>query len=69
MMKLPEILYKISDVLESMNTKMILVGGSVRDHFLHKKIKDSGKFRAEGAEANRLNFYVLFLINFLLSNF
>ncbi len=40
MMKLPEILYQISAVLESMNTKMVVVGGSVRDHFLHKKIKD-----------------------------
>ena len=39
-MKLPKVLYEISSVLEGMSAKMVIVGGSVRDHFLNKKIKD-----------------------------
>lgn len=39
-MKIPDILHKISNKLFSMNAKAIIVGGSVRDHFLHLPIKD-----------------------------
>ena len=40
MIKLPKIMYQISDILEGMNAKMVLVGGRVRDHFLDKESKD-----------------------------
>ncbi len=39
-MKLPKIIYKISSLLKKMDAKAVVVGGSVRDHFLDKKIKD-----------------------------
>ncbi len=40
MMKIPEILYKISKQLSSQDAKAIIVGGSVRDYFLHLVVKD-----------------------------
>ena len=40
MMKLPEMLYTISKELQVKNAKAIIVGGSVRDHFLELSIKD-----------------------------
>ena len=39
-MKLPKILQAISKELQSKNAKAIIVGGSVRDHFLELPIKD-----------------------------
>ena len=39
-MKLPKILQTISKELQSKNAKAIIVGGSVRDHFLELPIKD-----------------------------
>ena len=39
-MKIPKILQKISDKLNALDAKAIIVGGSVRDHFLKKTIKD-----------------------------
>ena len=39
-MQLPKIIYTISKKLKSKNAKAILVGGSVRDHFLELPIKD-----------------------------
>jgi len=39
-MKLPKILQTISSKLKSKNAKAIIVGGSVRDHFLNIAIKD-----------------------------
>jgi tRNA nucleotidyltransferase (CCA-adding enzyme) len=39
-MKLPDILYKISDALLKYNAKPIIVGGSVRDHFFDIEAKD-----------------------------
>ncbi len=39
-MKLPKILYQISDILDALNAKAIVVGGSVRDHFLDRESKD-----------------------------
>lgn len=39
-MKIPKILQKISDKLKALDAKAIIVGGSVRDHFLKKTIKD-----------------------------
>lgn len=39
-MKLPKILHIISKVLQTCNAKAIVVGGSVRDHFLEIPIKD-----------------------------
>ncbi len=39
-MKIPEILHKISASLNSLDAKAIIVGGSVRDHFLELPIKD-----------------------------
>ena len=39
-MKIPSILKTISDDLKSQNAKAIIVGGSVRDHFLGNEIKD-----------------------------
>lgn len=39
-MKLPKILLKLSKVLKNQNAKAIIVGGSVRDHFLKLPIKD-----------------------------
>jgi len=39
-MKLPKILYTISHILSKHHAKAIVVGGSVRDHFLDVKIKD-----------------------------
>ncbi len=39
-MKIADILYKISSKLASMDAKAIIVGGSVRDHFLNVPIKD-----------------------------
>jgi len=39
-MKLPNILHEISDILHSRGAKAIVVGGSVRDHFLDLEIKD-----------------------------
>ena len=40
MIKLPKILYTISKELFTKNAKAIIVGGSVRDHFLKLSIKD-----------------------------
>jgi len=40
MMQLPEILYTLSSKLKDRNAKAIVVGGSVRDHFLDLPIKD-----------------------------
>jgi len=39
-MQLPAIIHTISDVLASQKAKAIIVGGSVRDHFLNLPIKD-----------------------------
>jgi len=39
-MKIPKILQTISKAIQIHNAKMIVVGGSVRDHFLNKSIKD-----------------------------
>ena len=39
-MKIPDILQKISSKLSTMDAKAIIVGGSVRDYFLQKPIKD-----------------------------
>jgi len=39
-MKLPEILERLSKVLQSKGAKALVVGGSVRDHFLESAIKD-----------------------------
>ncbi len=39
-MKLPKIIYTISKQLQKQNAKAIVVGGSVRDHFLKLPIKD-----------------------------
>lgn len=39
-MKIPKILQEISDKLNTLNAKAIIVGGSVRDHFLNVPIKD-----------------------------
>lgn len=39
-MKIPKILYKISTKLNTLNAKAVIVGGSVRDHFLGLDIKD-----------------------------
>ena len=39
-MQLPEILIRISHRLNSVNAKAVVVGGSVRDHFLKLPIKD-----------------------------
>ena len=39
-MQLPKIIYTISEVLKNKNAKAIVVGGSVRDHFLKLDIKD-----------------------------
>ena len=39
-MQLPKIIYKISKQLKVQNAKAIVVGGSVRDHFLELPIKD-----------------------------
>ena len=39
-MKLPNILYRISKELKNKSAKGIIVGGSVRDHFLELPIKD-----------------------------
>ena len=39
-MFIPKILQDISDKLNSLNAKAIIVGGSVRDHFLNLPIKD-----------------------------
>ena len=39
-MKIPKILQEISDKLNTLNAKAIIIGGSVRDHFLQKSIKD-----------------------------
>ena len=39
-MRLPKILYMISNVLQKQNAKAIIVGGAVRDHFLNLPIKD-----------------------------
>ena len=39
-MKLPKIIYTISKQLKEKNAKAIVVGGSVRDHFLKLPIKD-----------------------------
>lgn len=40
MMRLPTIIYTISDILQEYNARAIVVGGSVRDHILHKHVKD-----------------------------
>jgi tRNA nucleotidyltransferase (CCA-adding enzyme) len=40
MMFLPAILHNISKVLNTRGAKAVVVGGSVRDHFLHLPIKD-----------------------------
>ena len=39
-MKLPKIIQTISTQLAKQNAKAIVVGGSVRDHFLQLPIKD-----------------------------
>lgn len=39
-MKLPKIIYTISSELKKRGSKAIMVGGSVRDHFLNRAIKD-----------------------------
>jgi len=39
-MKIPNIIETISQTLKKQNAKAIIVGGSVRDHFLHLPIKD-----------------------------
>jgi len=39
-MQLPKVIYKISKQLKKQNAKAIIVGGSVRDHFLGLAIKD-----------------------------
>jgi tRNA nucleotidyltransferase (CCA-adding enzyme) len=39
-MKIPKILQSISDKLNTLDAKAIIVGGSVRDHFLGLEIKD-----------------------------
>jgi len=40
MMHLPAILHTISKTLNAQGAKAVVVGGSVRDHFLHRPIKD-----------------------------
>ena len=39
-MKIPNIIQIISNLLQSKNVKIIIVGGSVRDHFLKRPVKD-----------------------------
>ena len=39
-MKIPKIIIQISKELKRKNAKAIVVGGSVRDHFLDLPIKD-----------------------------
>ena len=39
-MKLPKIIHSIASALQKQNAKAIVVGGSVRDHFLNIPCKD-----------------------------